>query len=131
MTRGRILIIDDEEIIIEGFRMKLEAAGYEVVTVLSGKEGIEIAENEIFDIVYVDLVIPDMRGVEICKRIKKISPKTAVILISDLPANIMDELQDSFFEAGGRKKILTKPLFGDELVEETESILKEIKKKFP
>ena len=131
MTRSRVLVIDDEEIITEGFRMKLEAAGYDVMTALSGKEGLEIAGSENFDIIYVDLVVPDMNGVEICKGLKKILPKTEVTLISGLPANIIDEFQDAFLEAGGRKKILIKPLFGDELVKETERIVKEIKEKRP
>ena len=93
MSQGKLLIIDDEEIIIEGFKIKLETAGYEVKTALSGKEAIELAEGENFDIVYVDLVIPDMSGVEICGRIKKISPRTQIILITGLPADVIHEFR--------------------------------------
>jgi twitching motility two-component system response regulator PilG len=67
---ARILIIDDEPEIITLTRMMLQKAGYEVIGAESGKEGLEILEKDKVDLVLLDVVIPDMNGWEVCRRIK-------------------------------------------------------------
>lgn len=128
MEKGKVLIVDDEEIFLVATQRELEAAGHDVKIALSGKKAIEIAKSGKFDIVYTDLVMPEMNGVELCKEIKKISPKTEVILISGHP-NEIQEHQSAFWDAGGKDKILRKPLGNDELTNITEKALKEIKER--
>jgi len=81
---------------------------------LGGKEGIKLCKEEYFDIVLVDLVMPGLNGAEACLGIKKVSPKTEVILISGFPQEIEAHLYD-FISAGGVDLVLRKPLLNDEI----------------
>lgn len=128
MAKGKILIIDDEKIFLEAHREEIEEAGHEVKIALSGKEAIALARKEKFNIVFVDLVMPEMNGVEVCKEIKKISPKTEVTLISGHPEEIR-RYEIDFITAGGREEWLRKPLGEDELSNVAEKILKEMREK--
>ncbi len=128
MRKGRILIIDDEEIVLAAFERELEAAGYEVRTSLSGQEALKAAEKEVFDIVYTDLVMPGMDGTEICRKIKKVSPATEVILVSGYTTEV-EKYSRAFADAGGRTEIIKKPLAEDELTRTTEKVLREISEK--
>ncbi|MBT4945057.1 MAG: response regulator, partial [Candidatus Marinimicrobia bacterium] len=109
MAKGKILLIDDEQIFLVAHHEELQDAGYEIVTALTGKDAITVAEKEKFDIVYVDLIMPDMNGVEVCKEMKKVSPDTVVVLVSGQPKEIL-KYWKSFLDAGGKDKILRKPL---------------------
>jgi len=126
MAKGRILIVDDELIILRGYQAELEEAGYYVKTVMSGEEAIALVEEEKFDITYVDLVMPGMNGVDICKGLKKKYPDMEVILVSGHPTEIK-QYQIPFWSAGGRDEILRKPLLEDELTQVTEKVLQEMR----
>ncbi len=128
MERGRILVIDDEEIALVAFERELESAGYEVKTALSGKDALEIAKDGNFDIVYTDLVMPGMDGIEVCRKIKKISPATEIVLVSGYPVEV-EKYSRAFIDAGGRYEIIKKPLSEDELIRTTEKVLREIREK--
>lgn len=124
MDRTRILLIDDEGIFLMAHREELETAGYEVCTALRGKEAVAIAEKERFDIVFVDLVMPEMNGVAVCREIKKLDPDTEVVLVSGYPYELHKYMLD-FLNAGGRDEQLTKPLLEDEMVCVVKRILAE------
>ena len=63
MEKLRILLVDDEAIIVIGWQKELEPEGYDVRTALTGQEAVAMAKEEKPDIVITDLVIPDMNGV--------------------------------------------------------------------
>lgn len=128
MEKGKILVVDDERVALAAFGRELETAGHDVKSAASGKEAIEITQKENFDIVFTDLVMPDMNGVDVCKGIKEISPNTEVILITGHPSLI--EIYHVFFiGAGGRKDIIRKPLAENELEITTQKVLKEIRER--
>jgi len=126
MAKGKILLIDDEQIFLVAHHEELQDAGYAIVTALTGKDAITVVAKEKFDIVYVDLVMPDMNGVEVCKEMKKVSPDTVVVLVSGQPKEIL-KYWKSFLDAGGKDKILRKPLRDKELIKVTEDIIEERK----
>ena len=82
MNKGRILIIDDEEIIRESCRRVLEPEGYDVKTAKSGSEGLRVLHEHVFDLVLTDLKMPDMDGVEVLVRIKENWPDIVVIIMT-------------------------------------------------
>lgn len=127
MGKAKILIVDDEKIVLIAYVKELKTAGYEVLRAMTGKEAIEIAGKEKLDIVFTDLVMPEMNGIEVCKKIKEINPETMVVLISGYPEEIQ-KYQMDFISAGGREEWLRKPLTHDELPETAEKILEEIEK---
>lgn len=112
--KTRILIVDDEEIVVRGIKKGLEYSGFDVKTVIGGKGAVELVQEEFFDLVLVDLVMPGLNGVETCKEIKKYSPKTEVLLLSGYPQEI-ERLHSEFLNAGGKDLFLRKPIMADEV----------------
>ncbi len=82
MSRGRILIIDDEEIVRSSCRKILEPEGYEVETAVSGNEGLDRLSEGPFDLVITDLKMPDMDGIDVLIKIKERWPSTEVIIMT-------------------------------------------------
>lgn len=122
----KVLIVDDEEIVVQGIKKGLEYTGFDVRTILGGKHAISLVAKEFFDIVLVDLVMPGMNGVETCKGIKKASPKTEILLISGFPTEI-EKFQMAFIDAGGKDLFLRKPILAGEIADAIRSVLKDKK----
>jgi YesN/AraC family two-component response regulator len=78
----KILVIDDEKPTLSMFGLFLGAYGYEVFTAENGSEGIELFIKERPPIVLTDIKMPGMDGLTVLKEIKKIDPKTQVIVIT-------------------------------------------------
>ncbi|HPD55959.1 MAG TPA: hybrid sensor histidine kinase/response regulator [Smithellaceae bacterium] len=77
-----ILIIDDEEALRDGCRQVLEKSGYEVITAAQGAEGIKMARERVPDMVFVDLKMPNMSGMEIMEILSKDIPDTILVMIT-------------------------------------------------
>lgn len=122
--KARVLIVDDEEVILQSWENVLASAGYDVETALSGHEAVEIVHKQKPHIVITDLIMPDMNGIELCKRIKEMNPKTEVVLLSGHPDTV-DKYQKDFVSAGGRDGILMKPLFISEIIKAVATIMNE------
>ena len=82
MSVNKILIVDDEEIIVKLLSMSLRSDGYETVTALSGEQGLEIFKSESPDIVVTDIKMPGMDGLELLKKIKEIDVEKEVIIVT-------------------------------------------------
>lgn len=78
----RILIVDDEKGIQDLFRFLLEPQGFEVFTANDGVEGVEMVKKDSFDIIFLDVHMPRMRGPESLKIIKQLRPNQMVIVCS-------------------------------------------------
>jgi YesN/AraC family two-component response regulator len=120
----KILIVDDEEIVVAGIKKGLEFTGHNVKTILGGTGAIKLSSEEHFDLVIVDLVMPGINGVETCRGIKQVSPTTEVVLLSGFP-NEIERLLPSFLAAGGRDLFLRKPLYATEVEETIQKLFRE------
>src|SRR5215468_7677121 len=80
--RRRVLAIDDEPSMTEWLKMVIEAEGYEVRTALIGTRGEEIFKQWRPDVVVTDLMLPDLDGVQLLRRLKEVDPSPEVIVIS-------------------------------------------------
>ena len=78
----RVLVIDDERGNLNMFRLFLKAYGYEVFVAENGQVGLEIAEKERPPIVFTDIKMPGIDGLEVLKRLKAMNPDTEVIVIT-------------------------------------------------
>jgi len=67
---ARILVVDDEEAILKLLRFPLEKEGYQVVTARDGEEALETFARESFDLIILDLMLPHVDGMEVCRRIR-------------------------------------------------------------
>jgi len=78
----RILVLDDEEKLLQGLSKALKNIGYGVVPVTNPVEALSLLDRETFDIVFTDLVMPDMDGIEFLKKVKERYPNTPVIILT-------------------------------------------------
>lgn len=79
---NRILLVEDEESLRKMIQLNLEIEGYEVVSTYSGKEGFELSQNQHFDLIILDIMLPDADGVEICEKIRLSNSSIGIIYIS-------------------------------------------------
>jgi DNA-binding NtrC family response regulator len=82
MSKGRILVVDDEDIVRTSCSRTLSPEGYDVRLAKNGVEGLKIANEERFDLVLTDLKMPDMDGIEVLRIIKEKWPETEVIIVT-------------------------------------------------
>jgi two-component system nitrogen regulation response regulator NtrX len=82
LSKAKVLIIDDEEAIRSSVRMILEYEGYECVLAANGEAGLKIAERESPDLVFLDIKMPQMDGMEVLKRLKAADGSPPVVMIS-------------------------------------------------
>lgn len=85
MTRTKILIVDDEADIRELVRLNLAREGYEILECETGEQALSLARSKEPDLVVLDLMLPGIDGMEVCKRLKA-DPKTAPIPVVMLTA---------------------------------------------
>ncbi|MBS1114605.1 MAG: response regulator [Nitrospirae bacterium] len=82
MSKGRILVVDDEDIVRTSCSRTLSPEGYEVKLAKNGSEGLKMAREDKFDLVLTDLKMPDMDGIEVLRIIKEQWPETEVIIVT-------------------------------------------------
>src|SRR5438876_48593 len=80
--KAKVLIIDDEEAIRSSLKMILEYEGYDCVLAANGEAGLKIAERESPDLVFLDIKMPQIDGMEVLKRLKAAEPSPPVVMIS-------------------------------------------------
>ena len=100
----KILVVDDEKLLVKGIKFNLENDGYEVLTGSDGVEALEIASSQPVDLIILDLMMPRMDGLETCQRIWEFSDVPIIMLTAK--ADDMDKLMG--FEHGA-DDYLTKP----------------------
>ena len=100
----KILVVDDEELLVKGIRFNLQNDGYEVVTGCNGREAVELARNPEVRLIVLDVMMPEMDGLEACRRIREFSDVPIIMLTAK--AEDMDKLLG--FEHGA-DDYLTKP----------------------
>ena len=82
MTKERILVIDDEAGIRSSLQGILEDEGFQVKTTDSGEDGLEILEKEEFDLLLLDIWLPEMNGIDVLKKIKSKEKNLQIVIIS-------------------------------------------------
>jgi two-component system, NtrC family, nitrogen regulation response regulator NtrX len=80
--KPRILVIDDEAAIRDSMRMILDYEGYEVMTAATGEEGIALVEREAPDLVFLDIKMPGMDGLEVLQRLRHLVEVTPIVVVS-------------------------------------------------
>ncbi len=119
---AKVLIVEDEVDVAKLLSILLEENGHDVSTVASGEEVAGFLENNIVDIILLDIILPNIDGYEVCKRVKT-HRKTNIIPIIMLTARVFPEDVIKGFGVGADKYI-TKPFEGNALLNEIENQLK-------
>lgn len=108
MDAVKILIVDDEPDILEFLEYNLKKEGYQVVTAPNGEEGIKKAELDTPDLIVLDIMMPKMDGVEVCRNLRS-KPEFDKTIIAFLTAREEDYSQIAALDVGGDDYI-TKPI---------------------
>ena len=120
----KILVVDDEKVIVKGIKFNLENEGYEVVTGSDGREAVEAAKQGDIDLIVLDLMMPELDGLEACMQIREFSDVPIIMLTAK--SDDMDKLMG--FEQGA-DDYLTKPFNILELKARIRALLRRSKQK--
>ena len=82
----KMLIIDDEEIVLKSCRKIFEAEGFNVITTINPQEGLKLVSESHFDVILVDWMMPGFDGMDVVEEIDKRSPNSTVVMISGYPS---------------------------------------------
>ncbi len=121
----KILLVDDEPDILEIVGYNLSQEGYKVVTASNGREAIVMAKKERPQLIIMDVMMPEMDGMEACENIRKI-PELAQVIITFLTARSEDYSQLAAFEVGADDYI-TKPIKPKLLISKVKALLRRLK----
>lgn len=122
MEKATILVVDDEEDIIELVELNLAREGYRVVGCTTGEKALEIARSKLPSLIVLDLMLPGMDGLEVCRRLKS-SPKTGHIPIVMLTAKAEETDIIMGLELGADDYV-TKPFSGKVLAARVRRLLR-------
>ena len=76
----KILVVDDEKLLVKGIKFNLENEGYQVETAFDGAAAVELARSESFDLIILDLMMPEVDGLTACMRIREFSAVPIIML---------------------------------------------------
>lgn len=107
----KILIVEDEKLLADSIKMLLEKKGYDTECVYDGKSGLEYAKLDIYDLIILDIMMPELDGIEVAKRLRKEHNSTPILMLT-----AKSELEDRITGLNsGADYYLTKPFDTREL----------------
>ncbi len=120
MKRKKILIVDDNESLLDTYRSILETKGFLVETALTGREALSKAKVTLFDLIILDIVLPDIKGDKVATELKKSYKNLNIIFITGYPSfqDCINALDIGVYE------ILLKPIEPEELLRSAEDSFK-------
>ena len=121
MSKGKILVVDDEIYIVHILDFSLGMEGYEVVTALDGEQALERVASEKPDLIVLDIMMPKLDGYEVCRAVKS-NPTTKNVPVILLSAKGRNVDQKMGFDVGADDYI-TKPFSPRKLVERINQLL--------
>ncbi len=121
---GRVLIIDDELSLRQTLARILQRAGFEVTTAGSAVEGLDLLSHQTWDLIYMDIRMPDMNGLEALREIRARLPELPVILFTAQPdlSSALEALRN------GATDYLLKPLKPETILERTRTVLAKLER---
>ena len=121
--REKILVIEDDPKISRLLEIELKFEGFDVFFAYDGKEGLNMAKYGSYDLILLDVMLPKMSGMEVCKRIRETSQVPIIMLTAK------DEISDKIvgFDYGA-DDYMTKPFSNEELLARIKALLRRTKK---
>jgi two-component system, OmpR family, alkaline phosphatase synthesis response regulator PhoP len=118
--KNKVLVVDDEQSIVTLLQYNLEQAGYEVITAMDGEEGKRLAETDSPDLVVLDLMLPNLDGMEVCKQLRQKNIMTPILMLTAKD----DELDKIIGLELGADDYMVKPFSPREVVARVKAILR-------
>lgn len=120
----KVLVVDDEKLIVKGIRFSLEQDNMEVEAAFDGEEALALAKNNQYDIILLDLMLPKLDGIEVCQQIREFSDVPIIMLTAK--GEDMDKILGLEY---GADDYVTKPFNILELKARIKAILRRVKKR--
>jgi PAS domain S-box-containing protein len=118
-NRGQILVVDDEPSVLSVIRHALERGGYEISCCNEGRKAVELYQNKKFDLVLLNVMMPDLDGVEVLRHIRAANSKARVLIMTGhAPESVQARLRD-FPDV----TVLAKPFLPKEVLQEVQVVL--------
>ncbi len=122
MSKGKILVVDDERKIVSLVRAYLEREGYRVIEASDGRQALETFRREKPDLIVLDLMLPEVDGLEVCRQIRRTSEVPIIMLTA------RDEDADKLIGLElGADDYITKPFSPRELVARIRAVLRRVR----
>lgn len=118
----KLLVIDDDNAIRKSFKLTFENLDYTIDTVESGSQGIDKVKSENYDLIFLDLKMPGLNGVETLHHIREIDKNVTVYIFTAFHKEFFKELEQAVNE-GLEFEIIQTPLDSDQLVSLVETVL--------
>lgn len=118
----KILIVDDEQSIVTLLQFNLEQAGFEVISAYDGLEGMRLAKEEKPDLMILDLMLPQLNGIEVCKQLRQDQIQIPILMLTAKD----DEFDKVLGLELGADDYLTKPFSPREVTARVKAILRRI-----
>ena len=115
MDKKTILVIDDDEAVRKAFTLAFEDSPYRVETAESGEKALEMETETRYDLVFLDLKMPGLDGVQTLRRFRKIDDKVPVYIVTAFYAEYFEPLRAAS-EEGLNFELLQKPIGSDQLI---------------
>ena len=115
-VKFRVLLVDDEDDFRETLLVRLKNRGFEVTGASSGRKALDVLQGQDFDVIVLDVLMPEMDGLDCLKQIRQIKPTVGVILLTG-HASVQSGIEGLHM---GALEYLTKPVPLDELLEKLE-----------
>ena len=122
----RVLVVDDEKLIVKGIRFSLEQEGMEVDCAYDGEEAVQKAKENEYDIILLDVMLPKLDGFEVCQQIREFSSVPVIMLTAK--GDDMDKILGLEY---GADDYITKPFNILEVKARIKAIIRRTKKKAP
>ena len=119
----KVLVVDDEKLIVKGIRFSLEQDGMEVDCAYDGEEALNMAKANEYDMILLDIMLPKMDGFEVCQAIREFSDMPIVMLTAK--GDDMDKILGLEY---GADDYITKPFDNQELLVRIEAVLRRFQK---
>ncbi|TYO95391.1 response regulator transcription factor [Desulfallas thermosapovorans] len=118
---AKILLVDDEQLLVKGLKRSLENEGYEVQAAYNGTEALSLVRSEPVDLVVLDIMLPEMDGLEVCRRIRQFSNLPIIMLTAR--GDAVDKIVGLEL---GADDYLAKPFNTRELIARIRAILRRV-----
>ena len=115
----QVLVVDDEPLVGEFFKDSLKGPSYRITTTLSSREALELAGNKHFDVVFLDLLMPEIDGAEVFRQMRQMGVSASVVIITSYPdGDLMDRATQH-----GPLMVMRKPFTSGVILEAIRSVL--------
>jgi DNA-binding response OmpR family regulator len=117
---GQILVVDDDEGILDVVGYALRSEGFDVATASDGERALQVAQRQPFDVVVLDLMLPELSGTEVCRRLRASGNSAPIIMLTARDAEVDRVLGLEL----GADDYVTKPFSTPELVSRIRALLR-------